>query len=110
MIEDFKKLFITKEGSDVFITIDDRAFPAHKCILMARSPELLKAAHKYELQGLREICEYSISDNLTIKNATRILLLAERYNAKLLMENLTLWKNPTHHYIYVYSSVNMQLI
>lgn len=126
MIEDFKRLFITKEGSDILITIDDRKFPAHKFILMARSPalyakvsheniknevkpeifqkilefiytceienlddhaeELLKAAHLYELQGLKEFCEYSISDILTTENAIRILLLAERYNAKLLMD------------------------
>lgn len=43
--------------------------------------DLLVAAVQYDLKGLRFKCEKVLSENLSIKNATRILILAEMYGA-----------------------------
>jgi speckle-type POZ protein len=47
--------------------------------------ELMYGAKKYELKGLKELCESEIADNLTDENVVNYFLLAEKYDAKDLM-------------------------
>ncbi|CAD6204152.1 GSCOCG00009889001-RA-CDS [Cotesia congregata] len=47
---------------------------------------LLDASDKYQLRGLKEICEDSLAKTISIENAIRILILADRHNATRLKE------------------------
>ncbi|UYV69896.1 SPOPL [Cordylochernes scorpioides] len=42
---------------------------------------LLPAADKYGLERLKAICEVSLASNLSLKNAAKLLVLADTYNA-----------------------------
>lgn len=53
-------------------------------ILSERAPDLLQIAEKYELQGLKEICEFTIAKHLTVENAAEVLVIAHIHNAALL--------------------------
>ncbi|XP_074095898.1 speckle-type POZ protein-like [Cotesia typhae] len=44
--------------------------------------ELLEASDKYQLQGLKEMCEDSLAKTVSIENAIRIIILADCHNAK----------------------------
>ena len=44
--------------------------------------ELMIAAHKYGLIDLKDICEKSIAEMLTVDSVSNILILADRYSAK----------------------------
>ncbi|XP_044580716.1 speckle-type POZ protein B-like [Cotesia glomerata] len=48
--------------------------------------ELLEASDKYQLHGLKKMCETSLSKTLSFKNAVRILILADRHSAERLNE------------------------
>ncbi|XP_057334006.1 speckle-type POZ protein-like [Microplitis mediator] len=47
---------------------------------------LLEAADKYQVQMLKELCEKSLSKSVTTENAVKIMILADRHNAKQLLE------------------------
>ncbi|XP_057321132.1 speckle-type POZ protein-like [Microplitis mediator] len=134
MAHDYTELYNTKMSSDVIIDVRNTEFPAHKIILMARSPvlaamfshdmiekkenkisipdvtpeifekvlkyiytdevtdldadakRLLEAADKYQLRSLKDICQESLSETLTVDNALEIMTLADRHSAKHLLE------------------------
>ena len=46
--------------------------------------ELLKAADKYDVEGLKSVCEKSLMDTIESDNVIVILILAEQFNAKYL--------------------------
>jgi hypothetical protein len=48
--------------------------------------ELLSASDKYDIDGLKRVCETTLGDNLTEENVVRILLVAEMHNATILRE------------------------
>ena len=50
--------------------------------LNTRSPRLLEAADKYQLSELKEICEESLCDNLTVDTCLECLVLADLHNAE----------------------------
>lgn len=54
--------------------------------LMSFAEELLEAADKYQLHGLKSMCECSLSKTLTPGNAMKILILADLHYAKRLEE------------------------
>ncbi|XP_057324850.1 speckle-type POZ protein-like [Microplitis mediator] len=128
------ELYNSKIGSDVVVEVGDKEFPAHKIILMARSPVLaamfshemiekkdnkltiidispkifekvleyiytdevthldddahylLEAADKYQLETLKQMCQNSLSKSLTAENSFYVMTLADRHNAKELLE------------------------
>lgn len=45
--------------------------------------ELLEASDKYQLHGLKKMCEASLSKTLSFKNAVRMLILADRHSVEL---------------------------
>ncbi|CAG5089305.1 Similar to Tdpoz5: TD and POZ domain-containing protein 5 (Mus musculus) [Cotesia congregata] len=48
--------------------------------------ELLKVSDKYQLLGLKEICEESLSETISVENSIRILILADLHDSKKLVE------------------------
>ncbi|XP_057321798.1 speckle-type POZ protein-like [Microplitis mediator] len=134
MSHDYEELYNSKIGSDVVVEVGDKEFPAHKIILIARSPvlaamfshemiekkdnrltiididpeifekvleyiytdkvvdldddanDLLEAADKYQLETLKQMCQNSLSKSLTAENSIYLMTLAERHNAKELLE------------------------
>ncbi|CAD6204159.1 GSCOCG00009892001-RA-CDS [Cotesia congregata] len=50
--------------------------------LFSFTEELLEAADKYQLLGLKDLCECSLSKTLSPGNAVKILILADRHFAK----------------------------
>ena len=61
--------------------------------IKAQAESLLYQAEKYELSHLKALCEERLSYDLQIDNAARILLLADRYDAKQLKRNSVLFIN-----------------
>ena len=61
--------------------------------IKAQAESLLYQAEKYELSHLKALCEERLSYDLQIDNAARILLLADRYDAKQLKWNSLLFIN-----------------
>jgi hypothetical protein len=49
--------------------------------------DLLYAAEKYELKDLKKECLESLNLNLELDNVPQTLVLADRYNAKILINN-----------------------
>jgi speckle-type POZ protein len=49
-----------------------------------KAPDLLQIAEKYDLEGLKEECEHTIAENLTVDNAADVLVMAHLYNASIL--------------------------
>ncbi|XP_057334007.1 speckle-type POZ protein-like [Microplitis mediator] len=47
---------------------------------------LLEVADKYQVQMLKELCEKSLSKSVTTENAVKIMILADRHNAKQLLK------------------------
>ncbi|XP_057324126.1 speckle-type POZ protein-like [Microplitis mediator] len=54
--------------------------------LDAVAGDLLEAADKYQLPSLKEKCEESLSRSLNCENAGEIMVLADRHNAKKLLD------------------------
>ena len=50
--------------------------------LNTRSPRLLEAADKYQLSELKEICEETLCDNLTVDTCLECLVLADLHTAE----------------------------
>lgn len=57
-------------------------------LLVEMAMDLFKIADKYDVPGLKEDCEYSIAQNLSVDNATHVLMMAHTYNAKSLMSRV----------------------
>lgn len=54
--------------------------------LKRRASDLLQAAKQYDLDGLKEDCEYALGENLTVENAADTLVLSDLHHANLLKE------------------------
>ena len=61
--------------------------------LNTHAESLLYQAEKYDLSHLKALCEERLSYDLQIDNTARILLLADRYDAKQLKRNSVLFIN-----------------
>ena len=48
--------------------------------------ELILAAHKYCIPGLKKVCEESLCKNITLENALELLKISDFYNAKCLKD------------------------
>ncbi|XP_057342158.1 speckle-type POZ protein-like isoform X2 [Microplitis mediator] len=48
--------------------------------------DLLEVADKYQLQSLKEMCQESLSETLILRNALKIMTLADRHSAKELLD------------------------
>ena len=59
--------------------------------IKTHAESLLYQAEKYELSHLKSLCEEQLSYDIQIENAVRILLLADRCNAKQLKRNSLLF-------------------
>lgn len=97
VLQNFKKLFLTQEGSDVIIKVKGQKFPAHRLILKAQSP-VFAAALQSDMQekvtGVIDIddCDPStFSDflcflycgevrKLSAENAFSLFTVADKYN------------------------------
>ena len=53
------------------------------------APELMAAAEKYQLEQLKNICEGTLADGLSVDNAVDLLIMADTYSAAML-KNKTL--------------------
>jgi hypothetical protein len=53
------------------------------------APELMAAAEKYQLEQLKNICEGTLIDGLSVDNAVDLLIMADTYSAAML-KNKTL--------------------
>jgi hypothetical protein len=52
--------------------------------LPGNAPDLLQIAEKYDLPGLKEECELSIANNLSVETACEVLILANMYSPTVL--------------------------
>lgn len=77
---------ITDFDDDAVEGMLDYLYTGETELMAERAPDLLQIAEKYDLPGLKEDCQYSISENLTVENAAEMLVLAHTYNAELLKE------------------------
>ncbi|XP_044575295.1 speckle-type POZ protein-like A [Cotesia glomerata] len=71
---------------EVFKKVLDYIYTDRVDDLISFAEKLLEAADKYQLQGLKNLCECSLSKTLTPGNAVKILILADRHYAKPLKE------------------------
>ncbi|CAG5102326.1 Similar to spopla: Speckle-type POZ protein-like A (Danio rerio) [Cotesia congregata] len=71
---------------EVFKKVLDYIYTDRVDDLISFAEKLLEAADKYQLQGLKDLCECSLSKTLTPGNAVKILILADRHYAKRLKE------------------------
>ncbi|CAL8116489.1 unnamed protein product [Orchesella dallaii] len=62
----------------------DHLYTGETNVMADRAQELLQIAEKYNLEGLKEDCEYSIADKLNKDNVAEILALAHSHNAPIL--------------------------
>ncbi|CAL8116525.1 unnamed protein product [Orchesella dallaii] len=77
---------------DVVKGMLEHVYTGETKLMAERAQELLKIAEKYDMTGLKEDCEYQLADNLNMKNAAAILVLAHVHNAPFL-------KQKTIHFI-----------
>ncbi|CAD6204161.1 GSCOCG00009893001-RA-CDS, partial [Cotesia congregata] len=70
---------------DVFKKVLDYIYTDKVEDLISFAESLLEAADKYQLFGLKNLCEYSLSKTLSPGNAMRILILADCHYAKRLV-------------------------
>ncbi|CAG5075203.1 Similar to spopla: Speckle-type POZ protein-like A (Danio rerio) [Cotesia congregata] len=87
-MEENKKNEITISDVDpeVFKKVLDYIYTDKVDDLDTFAEELLEVSDKYQLLALKEICEDSLSKSLSVENSIRILILADRHNAKGLVE------------------------
>ncbi|XP_057318096.1 TD and POZ domain-containing protein 1-like isoform X2 [Microplitis mediator] len=101
---DLKDLFDSKAGSDVVLIVGDKKIPAHKTLLMSRSPVFFAMfthklkenrenevdipdidpdtlADKYQIPALKELCAESFCKNVNVVNAVQYLVLLDRHHA-----------------------------
>ncbi|XP_074102329.1 speckle-type POZ protein B-like [Cotesia typhae] len=71
---------------DVFKKVLDYIYTNKVNDLDTSAEELLEVSDKYQLLGLKEICEEHLSETLSVENSIRILILADLYNANRLVE------------------------
>ncbi|CAD6220704.1 GSCOCG00011582001-RA-CDS [Cotesia congregata] len=81
-----RKVTIPDVDSKIFKKVLDFIYTDHVDDLDSNAEKLLEAADKYQLQSLKEMCEYSLSKTLNVGNAIKIMILADRYYAKQLKE------------------------
>lgn len=81
-----KEVTITDIDGEIFEKLLEYIYTDKVEDLDIFAEELLEASDKYQLQGLKEMCEDSLAKTLSIENAIRILILADRHNAKHLKE------------------------
>ncbi|XP_057318153.1 speckle-type POZ protein-like [Microplitis mediator] len=103
IVHDLKDLFDSKAGSDVVLVVGDKKIPAHKTLLMSRSP-VFSAMFTHPLEENREnevtipdmdpdVCEklleFIYTDNVTNldKVAGRLFEVADKYQIPALKES-----------------------
>jgi speckle-type POZ protein len=52
--------------------------------LPEKAPDLLQIAEKYDLPGLKDECEHTMAENLSVETAAEVLLMAHLYSANVL--------------------------
>ncbi|CAL8116487.1 unnamed protein product [Orchesella dallaii] len=62
----------------------DHLYTGETTVMANRAQKLLQIAEKYNLEGLKEDCEYSIAHKLNKDNVAEILALAHTHNAPIL--------------------------
>ena len=72
--------------------------------------DLLVAADKYALEGLRCECEKIISTNMTVENAVDVLILADRTNAHQLKLRAIKFINKYAHFIKEFKCWNSMIM
>ncbi|XP_044584480.1 speckle-type POZ protein B-like [Cotesia glomerata] len=71
---------------DVFEKVLDYIYTDKVDDLKTFAEELLEVSDKYQLLGLKEICEEYLSESLSVENSIRILILADLHNSKILVK------------------------
>lgn len=85
MVEkEFNTVEITDFDDEVVKGMLEYIYTGETELMSERAPDLLQAAEKYDLGGLKEDCEYAMAENLHVENAAEILVLAHLHNANLL--------------------------
>ncbi len=85
MVEkEFNTVEITDFDDEVVKGMLEYIYTGETELMSERAPDLLQAAEKYDLAGLKEDCEYAMAENLHVENAAEILVLAHLHNANLL--------------------------
>ncbi|CAL8116413.1 unnamed protein product [Orchesella dallaii] len=59
-------------------------YTGETAVMASRAQELLQIAEKYNLEGLKEDCEYTIGNSLSKENVAGVLVLAHNHNAPIL--------------------------
>ncbi|CAL8116505.1 unnamed protein product [Orchesella dallaii] len=59
-------------------------YTGETAVMATRAQELLQIAEKYNLEGLKEDCEYAIWNSLSKENVAGVLVLAHNHNAPVL--------------------------
>ncbi|CAL8116511.1 unnamed protein product [Orchesella dallaii] len=75
---------ITDFDSEVVKGMLEYLYTGETAVMASRAQELLQIAEKYNLEELKEDCEYAIGNSLTKDNVAGVLVLAHNHNAPVL--------------------------
>lgn len=68
-----------KQGTDLTLDVAGEAFEAHRWLLAERSPDLLAAAQRFELERLRLMCEEALCKRIDVTTVTDTLVIAGQH-------------------------------
>ena len=63
------------------------------CVVGNLAEGLFRAADKYNIKDLKEMCEQELQEKITVDNAVHLLIISDLYQAKKLKESVTLFIN-----------------
>ncbi|ODM87114.1 Speckle-type POZ protein [Orchesella cincta] len=82
MIENETNTLVISDFDDVVVKgMLEYLYTGTTYCMAERAPELLQIAEKYNLEGLKENCEYAMAESLSHENAGMFLVLAHTHNA-----------------------------
>ena len=63
------------------------------CVVGDSTEEFFRAADKYDIKDLKQLCEHELLEKMTVNNAVHLLILSDLYQSKKLKESVTLFIN-----------------
>ncbi|XP_057319523.1 speckle-type POZ protein-like isoform X2 [Microplitis mediator] len=83
------KITIPNITPDIFEKVMEYIYTDEVSGLAEIADDLLKAADKYQILSLKNICQESLSETLNLENAFELMTLADRHSAEPLLEFIT---------------------